>query len=75
MTTGAHEVTTGDKLQASLCWRRRSCCRTLDPQGLYAASRCQISGCQMTTGTHEVTTGNELQLHFARGRGFGGGDF
>ena len=46
----------------------------LDPQGLCAASGCQISGCQMTTGTHEVTTGDELQLHFARGRGVGGGD-
>ena len=68
MTTGAHSG--GDdrgRASTSFCWRRRSCWRTFDPQGLYAER-----GRPITTGALEVTI---LQLRFdGRGGGGGGGE-
>ena len=63
MTTGAHSGG-DDRGRAStlFCWRRRSCWRTVDPQGSYAER-----GCPMTTGAQEVTTVDELQLRFVGG--------
>ena len=63
MTTEAQEVTSFN----FVCWRRRSCWRTFDPQGSYAER-----GRPMTTGAHEVTTVYELQLHFVGGGVVGG---
>ena len=69
MTTAAQEDR--GRASTSFCWRRRrrrSCCRTFDPQGSYTAR-----GHPMTTGSQEVTIVNELQLRFAGGGGGGGG--